>query len=147
MPLQCICTAPPGIIRQWANPEGGGIPLLAELPPAELMPGTIAYEGQAACHITYNGDLQELQDSFLPPMSVVAAQQYRLTYDYDDEGNVVGGPHGVEIPVPVSFVNFLPDLVEYDDEGNEISRTRPVAPVPLHVFTGADQWVWANSGE
>ena len=148
MPLQCLCTAPPGIIKQWAtradeegNP-GGGIPILAELPPAELMPGTRQYEGRAACHITYDGDLQELQDSFLPPMTVVAAQEYHLTYDYDDEGNVIGGPYGVEIPVPESFIDYLPDIVEYDDDGNEIGRTRPVAPVPLHTFGGADQWVW-----
>ena len=148
MPLQCICTAPPGIIKQWAtrpdeegNP-GGGIPILAELPPAELMPGTRQYEGDAACHITYDGDLQELQDSFLPPMNVVAAQEYRLTYDYDDDGNVIGGPHGVEIPVPLSFVDYLPDLVEYDEDGNEVGRQRPTAPVPMHTFAGADQWVW-----
>jgi hypothetical protein len=100
------------------------------------MPGTRQYEGDAACHITYDGDLQELQDAFLPPMTVVAAQRYKLTYS--DDGTV----HGVEIPVPLDFVDFLPDIVEYDGTGKEIRRVRPTAPCPLHVFAGADPWVW-----
>jgi hypothetical protein len=152
MTKQVICTGPPGIIRQWAkrpddegNP-GGGIPFLAELPPAELMPGTREYEGDAACHISYDGDLQELQDSFLPPMNVVAAQDYDLTYDYDEEGNIIGGPYGVEIPVPLSFIDFIPDIVTYDEDGNEVGRERPVPPVPMHTFLGGHQWVWADVG-
>lgn len=34
------------------------------------------------------------------------------------------------------YIKFMPDIVVYDEEGNETSRTRPTEAKPLHKFSG-----------
>jgi len=35
-----------------------------------------------------------------------------------------------------TYISFMPDIVTYDEEGNEISRTRPTEAKQLHKFAG-----------
>jgi hypothetical protein len=151
--MHMLIEAPVGLVKQWTarDPETGEptstFPWAkGELPPGEAMPGTRQSKGKEVVHITFDGTVEELEAAMLSPMTVLAAQEHKLGYDYtyDEEGNLVGvdGPHGVVMPVPSSFVEYLPDIVEVDEEGNEVSRRRPLPGVPLHTFGGQDQWVW-----
>jgi len=139
MKLQMLCTVP----------EGAQVPPNRpfSIPPSGTMPGTITANGKIALHVGTSETFEEFEANLPPAWKIIAAQAFTLTYDYDEEdGSIIGGPHGVEVPVPHSFVTYLPDHVEYDEEGNETSST-PAQPGELmHTFAGADQWVWADVG-
>lgn len=38
-------------------------------------------------------------------------------------------------------VDWIADVVEYDDDGNVVSTTRPTEIPPLHTHAGAEMWV------
>lgn len=143
MTIQVLVTAPVGVVKQWAkvDPETGqsGKGPLSELPPSEVMPGTRVNQGEEACHFSFDGPWEDVPGILHPSMVLVAGQEFELTYDYDEDGNVI--PHGVHQAVPLAFAGWLEDIVTYDDEGNEI-RERPVPPVPLHHMLGQSDWVW-----
>lgn len=148
MSIQALVTAPVGIVKQWLNydEEGNRQHLGAILPPGDLMPGTRKYSGREACHINWQGTADDLKADLHQSMTLIAAQEFTLIWDivYDEEGNEVfrDGPHGVYQPVPATFVNYLEDIVTYDENGVETGRERPQPGVPLHTFAGSDQWVW-----
>jgi hypothetical protein len=152
--MHMLIEAPVGLVKQWTarDPETeeptSTFPWAkGELPPGEAMPGTQQSKGKEVVHITFDGTVEELEATLLAPMTVLAAQEHKLTYDYtyDEEGNLVGmdGPYGVAVAVPPGFTKYLPDIVEYDEDGNEVARKRPEYGSPLHTFGGQDPWVWS----
>jgi len=44
-------------------------------------------------------------------------------------------------PVPASFLDYIEDIVEYDEEGLELNRTRPTEIPQLHTHLGSEPWV------
>lgn len=60
----------------------------------------------------------------------------------DEEGNVtqeeVWETQGnAEYPFDkATYISFMPDIVTYDNEGNETNRTRPTEAKQLHKFSG-----------
>jgi hypothetical protein len=97
------------------------------------------------------GAALELLLSRFPELSLelIAHQPYAAELVSDENGPILdaeGNPQYAVQPyraVPQSVVDYLPDVVEYDDEGEEISRTAPteVTPESIGVFSGSEPWV------
>ena len=49
--------------------------------------------------------------------------QAGMSYTYDDEGNIIGVEGTPVYPIPSDCYLVMPDVVVYDENGNEISRT------------------------
>jgi hypothetical protein len=147
--LDVLVTCPPGIAEQWTaiDPETGE-PLSTfpfakgHIPPASVMPGTKEVAGRELCHVRYDGELSELEASFLPNMQIVAAQEAPLRPVYsapDEEGNqTLEGYEGVVTPVPNTVAAFIA-LV--DEDGSPVAAE---PGHPLHTYAGADPWQWAE---
>jgi hypothetical protein len=55
-----------------------------------------------------------------------------MRYDDDDQSPTFGQPIGNPIyPIPNNLFLFMPDIVEYDENGDEISRTPPTSNADL----------------
>jgi len=105
------------------------------------MPGTRVFSGRRLTHLmstatpaTIEWLLAMLDATSGSDWHVEAAQDWELERDVD--GNITGG---VYRPVPLSLLDYVED--QFDEAGNALPR--PTAPVPLHTFSGAEQWVWA----
>lgn len=89
------------------------------------MPGTQEHEGQAVidCVMKDNFDPQAIADLGLPFTT--------MGYWSWDGSN----PVETVVPLDPDFINFLPDRVTFDEEGNELSRLPPVLALP-HAWAG-----------
>lgn len=139
--------------------------------PTWTMPGTRAVANRRLIHMmstATSGTIQWLLDMFnstapqgwsvdaapakmkmhkwkpgkIPPWAqdtwnVEAAQEWTLEHD-PDTGAVTGG---VYKPVPLSLLDYVDD--QYDEDGNVLPRS--TAAIPLHTFSGAEQWKWAKA--
>lgn len=88
------------------------------------MPGTKSHEGQQIidCVMKDNFDPQAIVDLGLP----------FTIFGYWE----VSGAQVIEhVPLDPGFINFLPDRVTLDEEGNEVSRLPPVLLLP-HAWAG-----------
>lgn len=125
--------------------------LLDIAPPVTwTMPGTRAYNGRRA--IMLQGSPSGAALSLLIVMfnavsatgwELVAAQPFKLEKVYDNtdpEGPIFIGYEGAYKKMPLSFVDYLVDLV--DEDGN---TSRPVAPCALSAGAGADPWQWEDA--
>ena len=50
-------------------------------------------------------------------------RQAGTQFTYDVDGNITGTSGTPTYPIPVQLLGFMPDIVEYDIDGNETSRT------------------------
>ena len=89
------------------------------------MPGTKSHEGQQIidCAMKDNFDPQAIADLGLP----FTIMGY---WTWDGSGAVQ-----TVTPLDPGFINFLPDRVTLDEEGNEVSRLPPVLTLP-HAWAG-----------
>jgi hypothetical protein len=147
--IEALISAPGGIIKQWLSVDEdgktGGVTDKFSAVPSGVMPGTQQFNGKELMHVAFNGTIAEMQAELIGSMTLLAAQDYLLTWDYDADGNITGGPHGVHIPVPDEVADFLLPIETYDDQGN-VTGTTPQAPgAPLHTFVGQSPWVWATA--
>lgn len=87
--------------------------------------GTRTYEGHKLVSYVGNSTWEEIQDFFtkyIPTWNVLAAN--------DTEGNQY-----VQYD-PAVLVNYIPDIVVYDEDGSESSRTRPTKIEHIGRFSG-----------
>lgn len=89
------------------------------------MPGTIPHGGQHIidCVMKDNFDPQAIADLGLP----FTIMGY---WTWDGRGAVQ-----TVTPLDQEFINFLPDRVTLDEDGNEVSRLPPVLTLP-HTWAG-----------
>ena len=88
------------------------------------MPGTKEHEGQQIidCVMKDNFDPQAITDLGLP---------FSTMGYWEVQGNDVT----THVPLDPGFINFLPDRVTLDEDGNEVSRLPPVLTLP-HAWAG-----------
>jgi hypothetical protein len=61
---------------------------------------------------------------------------------YDEQGEVVIKEQINYIGLPTyefnksKYLPYMDDICTYDDEGNELTRVRPVTPIPIRLFGG-----------
>lgn len=89
------------------------------------MPGTIPHGGQHSidCVMKDNFDPQAIADLGLP-FTILGY------WAWDGSGAVQ-----TVTPLDPGFINFLPDRVTLDEEGNEVSRLPPLLTLP-HAWAG-----------
>ena len=89
------------------------------------MPGTKPHDGKIIidCVMQDNFDPQAITDLGLP---------FTIMGYWDWTG---AGEAEVITPLDPAFLNFLPDRVLYDEDGNEVSRMPPVLHIP-HCWAG-----------
>lgn len=114
-------------------------------PPSGVMPGTVEVDRRCAVHMSTSDSFEDFLAKKPSSWEVVAVQEFSLVQDYDEDGEPVGEPQGVILPVPNTFEAYLPEVVGHDEKGEEISRTPAQSGQPLHIFAGADQWVWGKA--
>lgn len=73
---------------------------------------------------------------------LVGTEKVQITQEVvDDNGNVTIGEYEIQGTPDYPFnseeyIKFMPDIVEYDEEGVELSRTRPTEAKQMHCYSG-----------
>lgn len=119
-----------------------------EAPTGWTMPGTRVFNDRRAVHLqtaatpaTVEWFVTVLNGAGDFGWTVEAAQEFSLTQQIGEDGEPTGEVTGVYKQVPLTFVDYLADEYDNTDPDNPIP-VRPDGPRPLHVFSGADAWIW-----
>ena len=79
---------------------------------------------QAESDILYlNDEWPKPQVATYGAWDIETGLQVGIKYDYNEEGEIVGTTGTPTYPIPSDCYKIMPDLVVYDESGDEISRT------------------------
>ena len=123
---------------------------VADLPEGRTVNGRILYQGNLGSLKAIEATKQALMQIDHPDIIGVWNRSTGLQQGYkyepneetgektivrstDEEGNEEEIVHPFNLP---EYLNYLADIIEYDEEGNEISRTRPTEATQVNVFAG-----------
>lgn len=106
------------------------------------MPGTITYNGkQLVDALTVDGFNPLLMAEYDIDWDILGLYVYQRgvsTYANEEgieEQTIINGVATIQALDETEFLNFLPDVVEYDDAGDVVSTTAPVFHMP-HKWAG-----------
>lgn len=123
-----------------------------EWPDGGIMPGTQPANSKKLIHALVDIDaanplvaLEVLVLAYELDWVIEAMQEVMPTQEVQevDGENVLVNVPVVYKAVPQSLLDYIPDIVTYDEEGNETSRERPTIVPQLHqyVIQGQAQWM------
>lgn len=115
------------VFRQYVNP----------------MPGTVSYDGkQIVDALTIDGFNPLLMAEYdLADWEILGLYVYQrgvATYTNEEgveEQTIINGVATIQVLDETEFLNFLPDIVEYDEAGNVVSTIAPTFHMP-HKWAG-----------
>ena len=86
-------------------------------------------------------ELDDLTTNFPNHVKIVGAwhwdgRQAGTQFVRDAEGNITGTSGSPTYPLHARLIQFMPDDVTYDENGNETSRTRPTVPSDVNLAMG-----------
>ena len=167
---QFLVEVPEGTDFQQLPPAFHGLSELMELEHIshQRMPGTRAHNSRALIHMVsrnvsamyavVNLLTAGISAAIGQSWVVVAAQDLFESPQFDSNGDPImiasvdedGNPIQIQKVAPSVdkalsesyFLDFMDDVVTYDEDGNETSRTRPTVATP-HKMLGAADWVMA----
>lgn len=96
--------------------------------PEERMPFTRVYEGRKLVTLHVESTLPEIEGFIL---------QNKLDWTVEAAKDQAGTIKGYD---PKRILPFIPDIVTYDENGNEVSRTRPTEVPELNRYMGSPPW-------
>ena len=101
----------------------------------------VSFDKPKDAMIKVKAELDWLLDTYTNQTRIGAAwhwdgRQVGTQFTYDENGVITGTTGTPVYPLHARLIEFMPDIVTYDDDGNETSRTRPTVLSDVNLGLG-----------